>query len=150
MFGSHKVRGISWDDEWLQVSEAVLYFTDQQKRLWLTIRREGGLERMWRNSLSDYLNVSHTSSPYLTPPCEVTPLHNLRSLIFCLTPFVWLHSVTLISYFWWEYNFWFTTTFSGRQLERKIRGAWIQSLTGQYALALYANTFGVRVKMLYC
>jgi hypothetical protein len=41
-------------------------------------------------------------------PCQFITLPNLRSLIFGLTPFGWLHSTTLTSYFWWEFNFWFT------------------------------------------
>jgi hypothetical protein len=39
--------------------------------------------------------------------CQITPL-NLRSFIFGLTPFGWLHSFTLTPYFWWECHFWFT------------------------------------------
>jgi hypothetical protein len=32
-------------------------------------------------------------------PCKFTPLHNMRSLIFSLTPFGWLRSVTLTRYY---------------------------------------------------
>jgi hypothetical protein len=43
----------------------------------------------------------------------ITPLHNLRYLVLGLTPFGWLRSVTLTSYFWWEYQFLFASAFSG-------------------------------------
>jgi hypothetical protein len=36
-------------------------------------------------------------------PCDFTPLLNLHPLIFCLTPFGWLGSITLTAYFCWEY-----------------------------------------------
>jgi hypothetical protein len=57
-------------------------------------------------------------------PSQFTPLLNLRSRIFGLTPFGWLLSIT--PYFWWEYNFdlslfLFTSTFSGMQPVHKTR-----------------------------
>jgi hypothetical protein len=43
----------------------------------------------------------------------------LFCLIFGRTFFDWLRSITLTSYFWEEYRFWLTATFSGSQLGRK-------------------------------
>jgi hypothetical protein len=61
-------------------------------------------------------NTSFTSlcyTPfYFNALCQFTPLLNLRSLIFGLTPFGWLLFIVLTSYFWWEYNFLFTTFFA--------------------------------------
>jgi len=37
----------------------------------------------------------------LNAPYQFTPILNLRSLIFRLTPFGWLHSATLAPYLWW-------------------------------------------------
>jgi hypothetical protein len=55
---------------------------------------------------------------------QFTPLLNLRSLIFDLTPFSELLSITITPYFCREYHslfrpFWFTLTSSGVQLGRK-------------------------------
>jgi len=36
---------------------------------------------------------------YFNTPCQFTPFLNLCSLIFGLTPFGWLCSITLIAYF---------------------------------------------------
>jgi hypothetical protein len=59
----------------------------------------------------------------LTPLGHLTSLLKLRSLIFGVTLFVWLCSITLMPYFWWEYFWftlsWFTPTLSGKRLERK-------------------------------
>jgi hypothetical protein len=68
-----------------------------------------------------FTSVSYTLSCF-NAPCQFTPLLSLRSLIFGLTPVGWLRSITLSPYFWWEYHFWFTCTFSEKQLGRK-RGA---------------------------
>ena len=50
-------------------------------------------------------------------PCQFTPLLNLRSLIFGLTPFGWLHFIALF-YFWWEHPFLFTTFLYALFLEK--------------------------------
>ena len=59
-------------------------------------------------------------------PCQSAPLLNLHSLIFCLTPSECLCSMTLTTYFLWEYHFWFmpflfTPIFLGMQLRHKRR-----------------------------
>jgi hypothetical protein len=41
----------------------------------------------------------------ITSPYQFTPLLNLRSVLFGLTPFVWLHSVTPTPSFWRQYHF---------------------------------------------
>lgn len=71
-----------------------------------------------------------TRRPYfmhicLTPNCcyasyQFTPFH----VIFGVTPFGWLLSILLTSYFWWECHFsftpfWFMSTFTGTQLACK-------------------------------
>jgi len=56
-------------------------------------------------------------------PCKYTPLLNFCSLIFSLTPFGWLSSITPIPYLWWAYQSWFIPTFSGMQLGHKVRTA---------------------------
>jgi hypothetical protein len=61
-------------------------------------------------------------------PHNSTPLLNLRTLIFGLTPFVWMQSIKLTNYLRREYHFWFTPfwftpTVSGWQLGR--RTAWV-------------------------
>jgi hypothetical protein len=43
----------------------------------------------------------------------------LRSIIVGWTPFGWLFSITLIPYFWWKYNFLFTSTFLEKQQGRR-------------------------------
>jgi hypothetical protein len=70
-------------------------------------------------------------------PCQFTPLHNLRFLIFGLTPLGWLRSVTLTSYFWWEYIL-FASAFSGTQLGRKTRAGCIVEINGSYILYIMA------------
>ena len=42
---------------------------------------------------------------YFNAPCKFTPLLDLRSLIFGLTPFGWLRSATLPPCLRWEYHF---------------------------------------------
>jgi hypothetical protein len=50
------------------------------------------------------LKFLYTLDPCFTPfccnaPCHFTQLLNLRSYIFGLTPFGWMHSITLTSFF---------------------------------------------------
>ena len=61
-------------------------------------------------------------------PCQVTLL-NLCSLIFGRTPFDWLRSFTLTSYFGEGYRFRLTTTFSGTQLGHKTRTGYSHKFT---------------------
>ena len=60
-------------------------------------------------------------------PGQCTPLLNLSSLIFHLTPFGWLRSITL-TYFWTEYNLWFTPTSSGMKLGCRKQGLGVSQL----------------------
>jgi hypothetical protein len=76
-------------------------------------------------------NNNNTPIPYFmllcfNAPCQFTPLHDLCSHICSLTPFGWLCSLMLNSYFWWDYNFlfmpfWIIPTFSGMQPGCKTR-----------------------------
>ena len=76
-------------------------------------------------------NNNNTPIPYFmllcfNAPCQFTPRHDLCLHICSLTPFGWLCSLVLNSYFWWEYNFlfvpfWIIPTFSGMQPGCKTR-----------------------------
>jgi len=58
-------------------------------------------------------------------PCHVTPLHNLRSPTFALTPFGWLLSIMLTTYFdlniIFDLRLFFTPTFARKQTGHKTR-----------------------------
>ena len=75
--------------------------------------RNAWLNKSWKcNTL-----LSLHTQPFLTPicftsfccttPCQITPLLNLCSVIFSLTPSSCLYSITQTPYLWGKYHFWF-------------------------------------------
>jgi len=73
-------------------------------------QRHSALSLRWRKWNTD-LNgsiLTHTNLVLrllaLRPFAKITSLLNSCSPIFGLTPFGWLHYITLTPYFWWEYH----------------------------------------------
>jgi hypothetical protein len=65
-------------------------------------------------STAGYSALTSTRTPCCAPSV-------LRPVILDLTPFGWPHYILLPLCLWWEYNFWFKPTSSGKQVRQKTR-----------------------------
>jgi hypothetical protein len=59
-------------------------------------------------ALSPYFTLHLFASFCFKDLCHYTPFLNLHPLISVVTPFGWLHSITLTPYVLWECHFWYT------------------------------------------